>query len=247
MDENTNEFNAIENAATERRRAQDFDDLNNESAGNDVGRISRFGLEDTNSAVMVRRKKEYQSLLEYLLTSTAYREAYERTMTVLGDIENEVYNALIEASENLSLSEAELTKVLDHAQELPDGTKVFRDKDGSAFREDGAQLSDSIVTSIDWREDATTWEEYQAARKPRDHDQARFDQLFGYDAELNEIRGQMENKSNPPALEELESMQHRMAEIQRDASRSYKAEAEFKTDIPHQDKTPDLNLDSLKM
>ncbi len=38
----TDEFDEIENSAAERRRIQDFDDLQNEISGNDVGRISRF-------------------------------------------------------------------------------------------------------------------------------------------------------------------------------------------------------------
>jgi hypothetical protein len=101
-----------------------------------------------------------------------------------------------------------------------------------------------MAANINWREDATTWQEYTETRKSRDHDQERFYQLSGYDVELNKIRGQMENKNKPPTLDELESMQHRMGEIQPEATRSYKAEAGIEADIPHEDKTPDLNLES---
>ena len=142
------EFQEIEAKHRLSRIFQDQEDLNNERSGNNVGRISRFGLDVLNVEFIAKQKKDYESLLDLLLSSAAYQEAYSQTMAALSETEDLVYKKLLEASKALSVSEARLAGVLDRAQELPDGTKIFRGENDSAFRADGTHVSVVLSNAV---------------------------------------------------------------------------------------------------
>lgn len=240
-------FDEIEAKSRLLRQAQDQDDLNNEQAGNEVGRIGRFGLEQTSVNAEAKRKQERKSLLEQMLLSAAYSEAYGLAMSALNNAESTAYEALLDVSENLSASEAKLAEIKDKAQELPDGAKVFRAKDGSVFGADGTQIPADQAANIAWNDNAPTWEEHQKAKQARDSDLDRYNKLIGFETELDGIRDRMEDKNNPPSLDDIKGMKQRIAEMQRDAVSAYKAEPEFKATALPKEVVPDLNLDSLKM
>ena len=163
-------------------------------------------------------------------------------MAALTEAEDLVYKKLLEASEALSKSEAKLTEVLKRAQELPDGTKIFRGKDGNAFRSDGTQVPASEIADINWREDAATVDEHQQAKQAFDGDKARFDQLSGFEVELSEIRQKIKDKHNPATIEELDQFKDRIIEIRDQTTRSNNRDAKMEIATPNTQAVPDLAL-----
>ena len=239
------EFQEIEAKHRLSRIFQDQEDLNNERSGNNVGRISRFGVNVQNLDFVAQQKKDYQSLLELLLSSPAYQEAYGQTMAALTETEDLVYKKLLEASKALSESEARLTEVLDRAQELSDGTKIFRGENGSAFRADGSQVPASDIANINWREDAATEVEHQHAKQARDGDKTQFEQLSGFEVELSEIRQKMKAGSNPATIDELDEFKERILEIRDHTTQSNNLDAKMETITPNTQAVPDLMLPPL--
>lgn len=236
------EFQKIEAKQHLSRISQDQEDLNNERSGNNVGRISRFGFDALNLDFIAQQKKNYQSLLDLLLSSAAYQEAYSQTFAALAETENVVYEKLLEASQALSKSEARLAEIYDRAQELPDGTKIFRGENGSAFRADGSQVPASEIVNINWRNDAATVVEHQRAKQARDGDKALFDRLSGFEVELGEIRNKMEDESNPATLDELDEFNNRILEIRGHATQSNNLDAKMEITTPDSQAVPDLVL-----
>ena len=239
------EFQAIEAKHRLSRIFQDQEDLNNERSGNNVGRISRFGLNKLNLDFVAQQKKDYQSLLDFLLSSAAYQEAYSQTMAALTETENLVYEKLLEASESLSVSEARLAEVLERARELPDGTKVFRGKNDNAFRADGTKVPASEMANINWREGDATVDEHRQAKQDRDGDKARFDQLSGFEIELSELRHKMKDTSSSPTLDELDQIKGRITEIHDQAEQINSSDIKMAVNKPEIENVPDLDFPTL--
>ena len=66
MDNSTTEFDEIENTAADKRRAQDFDDLQNELSGNNVGRIARFLSPEAHALLMEKRNGKQSAVMTAL-------------------------------------------------------------------------------------------------------------------------------------------------------------------------------------
>lgn len=94
-----------ETKAREARRRRDVDDLNNENAGREVGRMKRFltGEADPDKKQKQReREHEFRSALMALLQDDPeYAVLYEETMDKLREAEAATEAALIQARANL--------------------------------------------------------------------------------------------------------------------------------------------------
>lgn len=212
------DFHIIEANQRLLKQAQDQDDLNNERSGNNVGRISRFGLENSTINMIAQKKKDYQDLLERIIMSAAYKEAFSQAMAALNETESAVYDALVDISEKLAVSETHMNKILDNAQELPDGTKIFLSKDGGYFRMDGTKVPKSEIVDLDLRDNASSFEEFRTAEQAFHFDQTRFNQISEYSAEVAEIREGIENTENRPSIEKLEELETRLNQIKNTVS-----------------------------
>ena len=148
-------------------------DLNNEMAGREVGRIERFNVatgEDAGPDGRRRKESDRLGALEQLLMQDpAYRELYQRVTDRLETAEIAVIQALSAVRERITLMQDRFTEMLERASELPDGTKVFRTRDGTrAYTEDGELLTPEQMAGVHWRDDAPSWEEFTEARDARD-------------------------------------------------------------------------------
>ena len=239
------EFQEIEAKYRLSRIFHDQEDLNNERSGNNVGRISRFGLNNLNLDFVAQQKKDYQSLLDFLLSSAAYQEAYNQTMAALTETESLVYEKLLEASETLSGSEARLAEVLERARELPDGTKIYRGKNDNAFRADGTKVPASEMININWRKDDATVDEHRQAKQGRDVDKARFDQLSGFEIELSELRHKIKDTGNRPNLDELDQIKNRITKIHDQAEHHNNSDIKMAVNKLEIENVPDLDFPAL--
>ncbi len=200
------------------KRLIDFDDLQNELAGRSVGRIARFlpqqGIGPYGD-MKKAREKDFQSMLYVLLaTDPIYRAAYERVRAKLEAAEVAVSQALDMLSTKIGVAEEEFADLLARAGTLPNGDKVFQARDGRIFTEDGVLISGGEAAAIEWREDAPSHEEYLALRERLDRLEGQRQDVEAYRRDvLRPARERLENRDNPPDLEELEEIERRLDEV----------------------------------
>ena len=189
---------------------QDYDDLQNEMAGRDVGRIARFIHEDRSPHGREKRaEKERASvsrLMALLQSDPEYARLYNDTMDKLGRAETATQAALESAEQRLAGAERDLADMRDRASTLPDGTKVFRGKDGNVYTEDGRQLTDDERSQVDWKEGAPRYDEFAAKKKEAVQARTNITDLQRYQTDvLGRIRDRMEDEQQPPSKDEFDS------------------------------------------
>lgn len=199
------------------RAAQDGADLNNEVAGRKTGRQTRFLPGDATgerSTPAERRAKVYRDLLDLLLaTDPIYAARYAEAEALLGRAEEATEAAIAEAQSAAAEAAAALADVLGRANRLPDGRRVFRAADGAVYDEHGRRLSDAEAAGIVWKDDAPSYDAYRRVREHAEASQQALDGLLLYQVDvIGHWRGRMDDRENPPSLEELDEMQREIEE-----------------------------------
>ena len=193
------------------RRQRDFDDLQNEATGRDVGRISRFLAEgDARSAEAKRRKAEREQTrrsLALLLEDPIYRARYETTWDALRQAEMASDRALDHLAEKITHAASALQDMKDDAARLPDGTMVFRDETGMVRRADGSAIGETLAATILWDGNEPSYEDYVAARERLAslEDAQRSVERYQTDV-LGAARERLDDEDNPPSLEGLDAI-----------------------------------------
>ncbi len=179
-----------------RRNEIDFKDQQDELAGRENGRMKRFLSPEARPEVQEEKRREaaYRSMLDYLLLNDPeYRALYEKVRDRLAEIDHAVAEALQEVNERIARMEEEAHTL--------NGKKVFFSRDGKrAYTEDGEEVSAADVGRITRNDDASTWEDYGAAKKEREGITRYQDDV------LNPTRDRLEDKENPPSKDDLEGM-----------------------------------------
>ena len=199
------------------RRQRDFDDLQNELADRDVGRISRFFNESEREAIKAARGKsdtaELLTNLQLLLQDPEYAALYERVGEKLREAEIAVERAIERAEVRLAQEQAALDDMEQQAGKLPDGTPVFKDAQGRVWTADGREVGKTEADSVVWPDDAPSYEDYTAQREKAEAAQERRNELDGYQGRLGGYRDRYEDHDNPPSKSELEGMEKGVDEI----------------------------------
>lgn len=138
-----------------KRHARDFDDLQNEMAGNDVGRISRFLTGDEHGprgAEKRRAKREaVLSNLQIMMSDPEYAKFYRETEGVLRESQTKLDEAIEQVQQAKSVAVTELENILNQAARLPnDGPRVFKDRNGQVRFEDGSLVEDELAATVEW-------------------------------------------------------------------------------------------------
>lgn len=222
-------FNKLTAQEALKKQKQDTDDFNNEMAGRDTGRMKRFGFEDRREHAREQKKRENERLF---MMSAAYMAKYDAVMDSLTNAESKVYDAMEQAAQDVT----DLRKA---APSLADGTKVFRDKDGNVFDENGRKLSGVEAGEIEWQENSPSWEEFAKAKK-------RLDALNQDFHRLEFIRSRMEDEDNRPTEEELDQWQDEIEEIERRAEKEHNSSAEMEVQAPQQAPTEEIDFGMFK-
>lgn len=206
-------FDEQRQAAADERRRLDFDDLQNELAGWETGRMRRFLNADARDGREVRGKRERDasslSRLQLLLASDpAYKALYDETFDKLREAEKRTADALTLARAAERNAQTQLDGLIANAAMLPDGTRVFRDKDGKIWRENGTIVGNEDAASIVWRGDEPSYEDYRTALTDRDASTSAVAEIERYQVEtLGTARDRLTDEDNPLNSEELQRMQ----------------------------------------
>lgn len=192
------------------RQRLDREDLNNEIAGRDVGRRSRFLNADAHSPEAQRKKRDaraFQNRLLELLNDPVYRAKYEGVLQVLSDAEQATQTIIDTLSDKLQSAQTDLSDMMGQAARLPDGTRVFRDANGNVRREDGTVVEDHLVDTILWTGDEPSFEEVRDARDRIDGLKGQLDAANDYQNDvLGPARDRITDADNPPSLKDLDGL-----------------------------------------
>jgi len=154
LDNQDNDFDKIESAAADRRQQQNFDDLQNELSGNEVGRMGRFLSSEARDKLIAQKQgrptKAMSALEMALLENRVYAAAYKFAVDETQAAQHEVQAFQDEVDAALTTLKAEIKDMLDEAVTLPDGRKAFMYANGQAWTTDGELVDEAIAAGIDW-------------------------------------------------------------------------------------------------
>jgi len=208
---------AMDERWSEQKRRQDIDDLNNEMAGRDVGRIRRF-LPDRDPETIEQKKREKdarETALQQLLRDPAYAAAYERACNAIDRAQAALDEALLENAETVERLAEELEAMEGRAARLPDGRAVFRAHDGTLRTADGQRLrSEAVPASLIIPLDAPSYEDYAMSRDALTDARERGHELSRVQTEvIDPARERTHDADNPPNQDELDAIEREMDEI----------------------------------
>jgi len=217
MSELQDEFEMRARRAAEERRRADFDDLQNERAGRETGRMARFLSADTREARAGRGKgsdktSEHLSRLQQLLASNpAYAALYHETFDKLRAAETATEAALQALQARRTQLEAAREDMLARAARLPDGTAVFRDEHGRVWSAEGEEIGGHALEAIVWPEDAPSYEAFSETGHALGNAAQKTEALRGYQVEvLGHVRERMRDEDEPPSVEEMDKLQEQI-------------------------------------
>lgn len=208
MDKFDSDFEKIENAAADKRRQQDFDDLQNEMSGSNVGRIQRFLSSDGRAAILAKRNGQASAAMSaldlLLLNNPGYAEVYENTMDRLGELEKATERAISQTTNAIREQEEALQNTLSNAQQLSDGTRVFRAEDGSVWTEFDERVKDADVDELEWRGNEPMYEQFKQERSVLEQNRTAQLELRTYQTDvLGSARERLTDHGNPLSVEDM--------------------------------------------
>ncbi|WP_193169971.1 hypothetical protein [Nisaea nitritireducens] len=154
------------------------------------------------------KEKAALSRLEMLLSDPVYADLYYETADMLRDTEIATEATLVAARKALDKAKAEFDELMDRANTLPDGTKVFRDSiTGVVYDEHGNQVTGDDLASIVWKDGAPEYNDYRSGKSEFDAARKRVDDLRGFQDRLGDYRNRLEDPDNPPSADDLRDMQ----------------------------------------
>lgn len=217
LDNQSNSFEEITKAQSERRRVQDFDDLHNEMSGSDVGRIPRFLSQEARALLQEKRNgksSRHMSALDVmLLNDPTYAQAYNDTLDFLGRAERVAEQGLSKLETQLAKAEVDLQSTLDSAAALPDGRKVFRDIDGKVWDEGQNPVDQATADKVEWRGSEPNNETYLKQKKQVQDFKASIHEVRVYQTDvLGKAREDLTDRNNPKSIDEVKAIKERIAE-----------------------------------
>lgn len=156
---------------------QNMDDLNNDMAGRDTGRIKRFVTAGQSGLQTEEDKKEDADLRAYadlVLQAERQRQAQiERLNKEFARYDKATTLALKEIDEEIALAEKEYKRIQDNATELEDGRRVYRDETNGHFYDE----DDQRVSSKDEIEARENYQDSHSSRQQRNTSVDRVESL----------------------------------------------------------------------
>lgn len=194
-------------------RQRDYDDLQDEQSGRDTGRMKRFGVAQAEAADIKRQKdadlRHQLTALEQLLQDDPdYAALYKETMDVLTSAESLADQAIDKAKAGLAGAENDLRDIQNHANRLADGTRIYKDADGTVWSEDGRILPADSLDGVVWKKDAPSREDYVKSRKAIDTAKQRILDVEAYIyTVLGPARDRFTDPDNPPSGDDIRTIQ----------------------------------------
>ncbi|MBL4645598.1 MAG: hypothetical protein JKY99_03975, partial [Rhizobiales bacterium] len=114
---------------------------------------------------------------------------------VLTRLENEMPDA-----------EAELQRMMDRAQSLPDGPTVFKNKHGEVVTEDNELIDQEEAASIEWLGNEPSYETYLAQRKRVQETKDSIYEIRVYQTDvLGNVRSELTDPSHSGSVEDVQN------------------------------------------
>lgn len=192
------------------KRQRDFDDLQLELSGQDTGRMQRFGAGNTNKRMAERKKdeqfsKQLTALQRLLENDPVYAALHSEVMDLLAKAETAADAALDQAREDLQSAEAGLQDIQEGANQLPDGTRIYKDADGQVWTEDGRLVPKEDLGGVVWKDGAASYEDYLRQKQTIEDAKARIHDIEDYLYKvLGPARGRLTDPDNPPSKDDLD-------------------------------------------
>jgi hypothetical protein len=176
-------------AARELERRLNEKDFIYELTGRNAGRMKRFFAHSVGGPLQVDDEEEAESeFLDSVLRTMREEIRLQRIQRLRQDMalaETTSYEALMAARERFDLLKKLIGSMLDNAQQLPDGRRVFLSRDGSyAIDESGERLSQDEMSQVEWRTDGPKAEDYQAVLDGLEAAQQDIDQIEEFREDL---------------------------------------------------------------
>lgn len=200
------------------RRARDFDDLQNELAGNETGRVARFLPPEAaggNAAEKRRTERaEAHTRLQLLLMSNPeYASLYKETGNRLRETQNEL-DRMRERAQKLLEDEREAIDRIDaRAARDTEGRPMFRDQNGAVRYADGAPVPDDKADAIVWRGDEPGFEERSGHAERYERIGNLITDIDTGQAEIGEIQERLDDSEDPASADDLRAMQERANDV----------------------------------
>ncbi|WP_299732814.1 hypothetical protein [uncultured Tateyamaria sp.] len=190
-----------------KRDRQAFDDLQNEIAGRDTGRIQRFGISaarDSDAKQAAKKERAYRDALHRLLmTDPEYRKLHEDLGTALSDAETTADTEITRMENQLAQAEAELDDMRASAPKI-DGKAIFSAKDGRVIDENGNEVVGLLADDIVWPPNAVSADDYLTAKSAAEDTRVALDTWRGYRQDtLGDMRDSYEDGDIPMTKDEM--------------------------------------------
>ncbi len=153
------------------------------------------------------------SALQAALADPVYAALFEDTQNALADAQSRLDTLAQRVAAEIVRSEAALEEKLDRAASLPDGTKVFKDRNGDVRTQDGTMVSAELAATILWQGDEPSFEDIQAHADRIERLKKIDDDIRSGQAEIGDMQSAMEDEDNPRSADELEDFGQRGREI----------------------------------
>ena len=222
------------------RTGRELRDLQDELAGRETGRPTRFFAAAAGGGARGEEKdkqkdKQLSALMRLLASDPVYAERYREVDAKLREAEEATVTVLMILTERLEAAQDNLEEMKAGAATMADGTRVYRTSDGErAYTEDGRLLTRAEMESIEWPEDAPSWEEFQAQERRLQQLETERQKVLRYQEDvLDPARRQMDDEDNPPSREELDQVEKGIADAKPQSVRRFEREGEsFQLDDP---------------
>lgn len=199
-------------------RQQDFDDLQREVAGLEVGRIARFLPDDVRNPeqsekAKAERQAEMLTRLQMMMRDPAYAALHRDTTRRLREAQNSLDEMRERAQQILDDEDEAIARLDARAAKDSDGQAVFRDQGGDVRYADGAQVPAAEAAAIVWRGDEPGFEERYARGERRAQAESILADIDAGQAEIGDMQEQQENDHDPASADDLTAMGERADEL----------------------------------
>lgn len=211
MNDEPNDYKLISAMNEAKSRAEDRQFQQDAIAGSETGHGNRHHLSGKPGHERERRKRRDErinSALDIMLADPAYAASYHAFGDFLIDAETKADTMLVQAKAEMVEAANALSALRDRANQLPDGTRVFRTSDGRVVDEHGRVISQSDADGIVWKDGAPIYEEYLEAKRRADETAQMIAELERYRVDvLGKARDQWKDRENPITVEEMDALE----------------------------------------
>ncbi|WP_298983107.1 hypothetical protein [uncultured Roseibium sp.] len=220
------EFNLLAKAQADQKRQLDFDDLQREMSGIDIGKIARFLSPEARELLREGKGKNGVQELSRLISAhelalmndANYAQAYSDYRDDLDDLADKAEHGRSKAQALLDRLQSEYDTARLKAGEMPDGTLVYQDENGIARTEDGQEIGVAADLPIEWTGGETTFETIDAQREKLEQAGGAVKAWTEFEQEVLTVQDQEETRAEKMTVEEMdaiiEELNDKMPEIQ---------------------------------